>query len=184
MSGNLFWVVLWYGKLFAGYKTISWLLCSELHPTGNSLSYFYLYWKKSNFHSRPININLIWALDKKICFLHCQLTLSVLCTLAGSFTTSEEHLKGFLFHFLAPAEQTFHLSIFQWNAGTNIHTDSHALTDVHTQAGVRNMKWFSAANCEIHLNRLFSQLCDRRQYLGPDWAAHLKKKKPQGKIHS
>ncbi len=84
--------------------------------------------------------------------------------------------QGFLFHFLAPAEQTFHLSIFQWNAGTNIHTDSHALTDVHTQAGVRNMKWFSAANCEIHLNRLFSQLCDRRQYLGPDWAAHLKKK--------
>ncbi len=131
VSGNLFWVVLWYVKLFAGYKTISWLLCSELHPTGNALSYFYLYWKKSNFHSRPININLIWALDKKICFLHCQLTLSVLCTPAGSFTTSEEHLKGLLFHFLTPAEQTFHLSI--WFTSSEMLPQTYTQIHMHSQ---------------------------------------------------
>jgi len=115
--------------------------CSELHPTGKGLSYFYLYWKKNNFH-RPININL--SLDKKICLLHStsQMTPPVLCLLARSFITSEEHLKGSLFHLFAPQEQTFHLSFhlvrFQGNAGTNMY--SHALTDEHTQAGVRNMK--------------------------------------------
>lgn len=53
-----------------GKKTQKHILtvCSELHPTGKGLSYFYLYWKKSNFHSGPININL--SLDKKICLLH------------------------------------------------------------------------------------------------------------------
>lgn len=87
---------------------------------------------------------------------------------------------GSLFHLLAPLEQTFHLSFhlvhFQGNAGTNIRTISHALTDEHTQAGVRNMKLFSVANCEIHLDCFHS--CVIGASIGPDGAVHLKKNKP------
>lgn len=155
-------------------------VCTEFHPTGKGLSY-YLYWKKSNFHSRPININL--SLDKKICLLHSNYKpVDSLCPVhtCKVFHNIRTASQGFA---LSPLSSTrtdlssVYLVRFQGNAGTNIHRISHTLTKEHTQAGVRNMKWFSAANCEIHLNRLFSQLCDRRQYLGPDEAAHLKKKK-------
>lgn len=143
-----------------------------LHPTGKGLSYFYLYWKKSNFHSGPININL--SLDKKICWLHSNYKpIDSFCPVhtCKVFHNIRGASHGFALSPLS-STRTDLSSVFSSGSlpGKCWHTISHALTEERTQAGVRNMKWFSAANCEIHLDCFHS--CVIGASIGPDGAAH------------